>query len=162
METLQEAERLTTHLLQWMERYLRNKDLVHKRIKTLEVQGDTLTVAYADHTHQFRILTTLPAAQEATAPLTDAAHCSIVTYHTMENFNALIRDWEHYAKFKRHFSLYFVNPFSRQDKLWVLYPASHHAISEDSNRKAGLNSIASVVDTTSLDELSTILASEAA
>ena len=162
VETIQEADRLTPHLAQWMERYLKNKDLIHKRIKQIAVSGDTLTLTYADRTTSIRIIPQLPTAQQALIPFASATHCSIVTYNTQENFEAFVRDWETYAKFKRHFSIYFVNPFSKQDKLWVLFPSSHHAITEPAALKPGLITIASTVDYTTISELSTILAEETA
>lgn len=161
---VQEAQidRLSTYLAHWMERYLKNKDLIHKRIKSLTAAGDCITVTQEDRTLVYRILPELGAAQEALAPLTPVNHCAIITYQTPENFDALIRDWNAYANFKRHFAIYFVNPFSKQDKLWVIYPSSHNAVTEAAALKPGLVSIASSVEYTALSQLSAMLVEETA
>lgn len=159
MIPIQEA--LTSYLAQWIERHIRNRDLIHRKIKTIQVSGDHITVEYGDKTQLLTVQPTLGPAAEAIGKLS-GDHASIVTYNTAENFAALVRDWNAYASFKRHFCIYFVNPFSKQDKFWVIYPWSHNAITEPASLKSGLVSVASMVDQTAIPDLTKILAEETA
>ena len=46
----------------------------------------------------------------------------------------------------RNLSLYFVNPFSKQEKRWVINPHLHHKISDAESLELGLNSLFIMVD----------------
>jgi hypothetical protein len=43
-------------------------------------------------------------------------------------------------------SVYFVNPFSETDKRWIIFPYTHHQISEQESLSNGLRSLFESVD----------------
>ena len=81
----------------------------------------------------------------------------MVTYNTKEAFDAVIKNWEKLAKFKRHFSIYFVNPFSRTEKRWTIYPMTHDMVTEKAGLKPGLASLFLTVDAITKEEVEKIL-----
>ncbi|HLC66875.1 MAG TPA: hypothetical protein VJK52_04505, partial [Candidatus Nanoarchaeia archaeon] len=92
----------------------------------------------------------------------ETERCAVVTYQTQENLDQLVQDWDVYARFKRHFAIYFINPFSPTEKCWVLFPWSHNVISERASLKPGLLSIASSVDFATLAQIEQSVKGEAA
>ena len=70
----------------------------------------------------------------------------LVVYNTKENIDFLVKNWDALSKFSRDFSMFFVNPFSRTEKRWAIYPMSHELIVEKKDLKRSIDVISSNVE----------------
>jgi len=70
---------------------------------------------------------------------------AVVTFNTLENFDFLLNHW---GKLKdvKNLTIYFINPFSKLDKKWVIKPHVHDRICEQNSLKKGLRSIFGMVE----------------
>ncbi|MBT3405664.1 hypothetical protein HN419_00695 [Candidatus Woesearchaeota archaeon] len=80
-------------------------------------------------------------------------HSSLVVYNTEENFKYALTHWKEIVGIGRHFSLYFVNPFSKTEKKWIVFPQTHDQISEGQKIKDGLKSLSESVCQTTQKEV---------
>ena len=69
----------------------------------------------------------------------------VVTLHTKKNNRTLIERWKEYAA-KERLVLVFVNPESKNEKYWIIHPSLHDAVADPATLKAGLASMAGLVD----------------
>jgi hypothetical protein len=83
--------------------------------------------------------------------------CSLVVYNTKANFDIVLKNWDKLAKFKKNFSINFINPFSRSEKRWVIYPMTHELITDKSKIGPSLKIFFSNVDSASKEEIEKIL-----
>jgi hypothetical protein len=68
----------------------------------------------------------------------------LVMLNTTNNFQILVDNWDKLIKFIS-LTLYFVNPFSKLDKKWVINPHVHHKICDENSLKTGLKSMFEMV-----------------
>ena len=68
----------------------------------------------------------------------------LVVLNTNNNFQMLIDNWKELIRFN-FLTLYFVNPFSKLDKKWVINPHVHSKICDDNSLKTGLKSMFDMV-----------------
>lgn len=74
----------------------------------------------------------------------------IITLNNENNFKYLLDNWINLIQYKK-LCIYFVNPYSRLEKKWIIFPFSHSLISERDVEK-GLRSLFETVSTLSLKE----------
>lgn len=124
-------------LSDWLILYLKNRDLIFKKIKNIEQKDNKVIVTYKDKESTFLVEGTL------SLPSFD----SIVCLNTKENLEFLIKNWEKFSSHKQ-LCVYFVNPSSRSEKRWIIYPATHATIAEAESLKLGLYAMFETVDET--------------
>lgn len=73
-------------------------------------------------------------------------HTVLVTLNTRENLQFVLKNWQELCK-NQHLSIYFVNPQSKQEQKWVVFPATHDKITERKTLKKGLESLFATVET---------------
>jgi len=130
---------------------LKNKDLIHRKITTIKKQPDSIHVTYKDKEHIYIVV--LQLSTSTLAKIKDT-HASIVCYNTKENIDFMLKNWETLAKLQ-NFSMFFVNPFSKTEKKWIIYPKTHHALSD--NHKDGIKTLSNNVDLITLKEVENII-----
>ncbi|MCX8146893.1 MAG: hypothetical protein N3D84_00285 [Candidatus Woesearchaeota archaeon] len=81
----------------------------------------------------------------------------LVVYNTKENIDFLINNWELFSKFNNNFSIFFVNPFSKTEKRWAIYPMTHDIIAERKNLRQSINVLASNVEIITKEEIERII-----
>jgi len=83
--------------------------------------------------------------------------CSLVVYNTKANLDSVLKHWDKIAGFKKNFSINFINPFSKSEKRWVVYPMTHELVVEKSKIGPSLKILFSNVDPVSKEEIEKIL-----
>lgn len=148
-------EKINEFLANWTENYIKNKDLILRRIEKLNNLKEKLEVKYKDRTQTYFIE---PFLEEAVFKKISKKHITIACLNTRENIEFIFRNWQKLVDFPQ-LSVFFINPFSKTEKIWILYPATHHRIADESSLKQGLLSLSEQVELTSKKEVETILLS---
>lgn len=134
-------------LLEWAITFVRNKDIVNKKIISVEngKDGFDLYVKYKDKEQYFIIMPVIADIDSIIQKLSNNAHFSIVTLNSKENLDVIIKNWKKLVDFK-FLSIIFTNPFSQLDKKWIVFPHTHDKICEASSLEAGLKSMFDMVE----------------
>ncbi|MBT5023403.1 hypothetical protein HOK51_10945 [Candidatus Woesearchaeota archaeon] len=145
------------YLVQWLIRYLQNRDLMLKRIKKIEEQGEQVIVEQTDKTTCYYIEPFSSEFIESIQKLEsdEFSNKALVVYNTKENFKELLKHWDRLIEIK-NLIIFFANPFSRLDKKWMVFPKTHHMIS-GGEIKEGLNSLFLTVEETTIKEIEKIV-----
>jgi hypothetical protein len=132
-------------LREWTHNYLKNKDILHKRISTITDKGDYILVKNKDETH---IIVIVKEKISEIGPVLDlfkkyekkhkAQKLTLVLYNSKKNLDLLIKSWKKLIEFPT-LTLIFANP-EVNDK-WVISPAIHNRIADPKNLKQGLLSM---------------------
>jgi len=80
----------------------------------------------------------------------------VVLYNTKENFDFVKKNWKQLVEVKS-LAFYFVNPFSKLDKKWVLYPRTHALIADETSLNLGLQTMFGTVEPITEEELNQVL-----
>ena len=108
--------------------------------------------------HLFVIVPFLEDMDQALARLKDHEPCTLAIYNARQNLDLVIKNWEKLVKFKRHFSIYFINPFSKLDKRWIIFPQTHQLVTDKTGLKPGLEALFITVDPIAKEEVGKIIA----
>jgi len=136
-----------SYLVDWTINYLKNKDLLVKKIELVEKNKDGFDVyiKFKDKEQFFIVKPIIESVDEALSKFDFENYFGLVVFNTAGNFDVLIKNWDKFAKFK-HLCVYFVNPFSQLDRRWVIYPYTHNNICEKSALEKGLRSMFDMVE----------------
>ncbi|MBD3313383.1 hypothetical protein GF345_02990 [Candidatus Woesearchaeota archaeon] len=152
------------YLAEWMLRFLKNKDLIFRRIDDIDHdrEKNTLAVSMKDGTSQFYLIEPFiddSSLDSLLDKMKDQEACSLVIYNTKENLDVVTKNWDRLARFRRDFSISFINPFSRTEKRWVVYPATHSLVTDESKIKQSLKVLFSNVEPTNQKDIEKIIKS---
>jgi len=152
------------YLSEWIIRFEKNKDLILKRMIDIgHNKEEDLVIANLEKggKQAYLIDPFLDEKQISTIfeRLKGYENCSLVVYNTKDNFDVIVDNWEKFVGFKRNFSISFINPFSRTDKRWVVYPATHSLVTDDSKTKQSLKILFSNVEATTKEDVERIVSS---
>ncbi len=141
-------DKLVSFLVEWVEKYLRNKDLVNKALKELK-HSDGEVDAKFEHKEQKLVI--LPELDDANAVLKRLGqvkdrHLTLVTLNNQNNLDILIKYWHEFVDLGPKFSIFFVNPFSKTDKIWIIYPYVHQRIADEASLALGLKAMFEIVE----------------
>ncbi len=140
------------YLKDWLRRFLENKDIVLKNIKSVKESDEGLLVKYKTKEHVYLIVPFLKDSIISEIKKREG-HVSLVIYNTEENFKYILAQWKELVAVGRHFSIYCVNPFSKLEKKWIVFPFTHNQIAEGQNIKEGLKSLTEMVESTTEKEV---------
>ena len=136
-----------SYLIEWFETYLKNRDIVHRKIVDMNKDGNDLEVKFKDKTQKFRFFTAFDSLDSEFLERNE--NPALVFLNTRKNLNSLIINWDKLVQFPK-LCVYFVNPFSETDTRWILFPYTHNQISERKSLETGLQSMFSSVEETDL------------
>jgi len=120
---------------------------------------DTLLLNLRDgKKHLYVIIPFLEDIDHALARLKDHEPCTLAVYNARQNLDLVIKNWEKLVKFKRHFSIYFINPFSKLDKRWIIFPTTHQFVTDKAGLKPGLETLFITVDPIMKEEVERVIA----
>lgn len=147
-------DKLALFLIDWTINFIKNKDIVSKKIEKIEngKDGFDLYVKSRDREQYFIIAPSISNMDSIIQKISNDAHFSIVTLNSRENFNTVIKSWPKLINFK-FFNVIFVNPFSEFDKKWIIFPHTHHKICDESSLENGLKSMFGMVEPISAEQL---------
>jgi len=134
-------------LIEWIKLYIKNKDVMLKNLKSIEVVRNEVRVKYKDKEHLFIIepfIGELDFFIDILRGMSDSG-ISLVVLNSKENLKKIIEKWNILKEFKLA-NIFFVNPFSKTDKRWIIYPYTHSRISEEESLELGLNTMFETVE----------------
>lgn len=145
-----------------MIRFIKNKDLILKRIIDVnrKKEEDIIIADLVDgrkHAYIVEPFLENKDIKSLTEKLKPYEICSLVVYNTKANLDIVTKSWDHLAKFKKNFSINFINPFSKSEKRWAVYPSTHDFVTERSKVSQSLKILFSNVDSASKEEIENIL-----
>jgi len=132
------------NLKQWTLEFIKHKDLIQKSITSIK-ENDVIHVKSKDKEQVYVVQPEIDGFQEAIDYSEKDIWVVMVCYNTKQNFYKLIKNWENLVKYRK-LSVMFVNPESKIDKKWIIYPATHNSICDASSLKTGLESMFAMVD----------------
>ncbi len=134
-------------LIEWVISFLKNKDLIFKRIELIEggKNGFDFFIKYKDKEQFFVVKPIIDDIKSLLSKFDESGHFGLVVANTKGNFDVLVKNWDVLAKYK-NLGIYFVNPFSKLDKKWIVYPCTHNNICERGALEKGLNAMFEMVE----------------
>lgn len=146
-------DKLKQYLVDWIFTYLKNRDIVFKKIAEIKKEeGKVITKLKEDKEQLYIVEPFVENVEETLKKFGSEENSTLVVYNTKENFDKVLNSWEKLINFKKHFNIYFVNPFSKLEKKWIVYPYTHHSISGGES-KLGLKTLFETVEPITRQEL---------
>ncbi len=134
-----------------------NKDLILRKIDNVKQEDNVLLINYKDAKKQAVLVCPFIESIDSLEKLKEHDNCSVIVYNTKDNFKVLIKDWDKFSSFKRHFNIQFINPFSQLEKRWAIFPHSHNMITEKSGLELGLKALFNNVESITKEKLEKVL-----
>ncbi|MAE43078.1 hypothetical protein CMO93_04855 [Candidatus Woesearchaeota archaeon] len=136
---------VNSFLVEWNIRFLENRDVVRKSILSVKKksEGFDFIVHYKDNIKYFIVSPILEINLFNILKKEDNA--GIFTLNNKENIRFVASKWEDFAGMQ-FLSIYFINPFSNLDKVWILQPYVHDKICDKSSLEFGLKSMSEMVE----------------
>ena len=140
---------VNSFLADWIIKYLDNKDAIKKDIIKIEKnkEGFDFIVHYKDKLKYFIVKKSLDGV--IFNKIKEREFFVIVTLNNISNMSFVVNNWEKFVDFK-FLSIYFINPFSNLDKVWVINPYIHDKVCDKNSLYQGLKSMSDMVE--SIDE----------
>ena len=151
-------EKEVKFLKEWSVRYIKNRDITTRKIVSVSEQDDNFIIERKDKTQKLFVIPFLKNPDEIVEKVKEFEHSkSIFCFHTRENFDFLVKNWGYFVDLGRYFTINFVNPFSKLDRVLSLCPYTHHLISDAESLKQGLKTMAENVEFATEDEIEKIV-----
>jgi hypothetical protein len=129
----------TRFLEDWMITLLKSRDAFKKEIVSIEKQQGFFAVNCRDKVKHFFVLPLLEDSFRAR--VADDAYVGIITLSNKRNIRYLADKWNLFCTM-RNLSIYFVNPLSDNEKLWIIMPYVHSKVCDEKTLEAGLLALA--------------------
>jgi len=126
--------------------YVKNKDLLVKQIEKIEQDKDGWDIVVTTKSG-LKFYLVVPKIEDfgKIVERIDSHNLTIVVFNTKENLDIVIENWSK-IKDHEHLAIMFVNPNSELDKKWVVFPYTHHKVTEKASLKKGLKSLFQTVE----------------
>lgn len=132
-------DKVQEYLKEWTIQYVKNKDIVRRDIVSFNenTPDADIFVEFKERKHTFFIEPLLKDSEQILKRIEDAKtkleakYSTIVMLNSKENLKVVKNIWEKLAA-DPGISLYFVNPLSAMQKIWIVYPSTHNKISDKS------------------------------
>lgn len=140
-------DKLHSFLKEWVIGYLKNKDILEKRIEDIKPDEDgfDVVVKFNDKTQFFLIKPTIGNFDEIIEKIKNKGNVSLVVLNNRGNLDGVITNWDKLTEYKS-FNVFFINPFSKMDKKWIISPYTHSKICDKGSLKSGLKSMFEMVE----------------
>lgn len=131
-------------LKEWFIRFLQNRDLVRRNIVKVDSQeGPDFKVNYKDKAVNFSIMPVLEGS--IFEKISSKENFGIAALNNHQNLKFVHINWKRLAE-NQCLGMYFINPFSRADKVWILYPSVHDKVCDKSSLEIGLKAMSEMVE----------------
>jgi len=132
-------------LVDWVIRFLENGDMVRKNIVSIEKNKNRFDfiIKYKDKTKYFIVNPFLE--EDILNKIKEDTYFVVISLNNALNVAFVYNNWKKLIKY-RFLSLYFINPFSKLDKVWTLTPYTHDKICEKDSLELGLKTMAEMVE----------------
>ena len=143
-------DNINSFLVDWSIRFLENKDVIRKEIVNIEKDKNNFTIHYKDKLGRFFVE---PVLRDDIFKIKNEDYIVFITLNNMANIKFVVSNWTKLIKFK-FLSIYFINPCSSSDKVWIIRPYIHDRICDKASLELGLRAMAEMVDIMNVEELS--------
>ncbi|MBI2575033.1 hypothetical protein HYV82_04055 [Candidatus Woesearchaeota archaeon] len=134
------------YLTEWAKNYIRHKDIVLKRIVSMEEKGGRITVRYKDRTASYEPMASMKDFEKASNEAT------IITFNTQDNLQQLLKGWARLVAKK--LVVVMINPLSKLDNKWVIAAHIHDRICDKASFKQGMQTMFETVEPLSSEQIS--------
>lgn len=153
------ADRLITYLSDWVIKYVKNKDILARRLQDIGADGDIVRAKFEHKEHDYVII---PEIRDINIMLNrlsviKARHLTLVILNNQHNLDLIARNWHAFLDLGQNFSVLFVNPFSKTEKIWIIAPYIHHKISDEASLELGLRAMSENVEPITREEAEKII-----
>jgi hypothetical protein len=129
-------------IIGWAEQYIRHRDLIFRKIDTIEKDGNGLLIKNKDGSKEH----VYPANELSNLNLPSLkSPVTLVIPNRQKNLKVLIEQWDDFASIA-DLKLIFFNPDSELQKTWIIKPAVHDRICDRASLKKGLVAMFETVD----------------
>jgi hypothetical protein len=142
----------TKYLLDWFVRYMKNRDIAFRRIANISEEGNKVFIEQKDGKKTYYIVEPFPEDYTKALETVKEDSKGLVVYNSSRNFELLLSGWKKIAEIKS-LTIYFVNPFSKTDKRWIITPHTHNLISDSASLKLGLKAMYDMVEPITPEEV---------
>jgi hypothetical protein len=133
-------------LIKWTIRFLENRDSIRKEIVKIENSENGFLVERRDKPVQ-KFIVEKKLSSDLFSGLKLNEHFCVVTLNNAKNIKFVAEHWNRLAG-SNFLKIYFINPFSSMDKVWIINPHIHDKICDKSSLLVGLKSMAESVELT--------------
>ena len=147
---------LKDFIADWVFTYLKNKDIVVRKIVSIEKLQDSLLnfkIIYKDKIQYIISMEKLEGLPDMLSKKSkeDGAFLFIATINSKKNFDFLVQNWMALSN-KNNLTICFINPFSLTETKWNIQPFTHNKIAEAGSLNAGLKTVFETVEVISEEE----------
>ncbi len=132
-------------LKDWTLTYIKNRDILHRKISTVADKGDYFLVTNADESHVVIVVkdsindfAALIVRLRELEKLHSATKLTLVVYNTEKNLNHLMLHWKELLTLAT-LTVIFVNTATNEK--WLISPYVHHKIADPESLELGLKSL---------------------
>ncbi len=136
---------LAEFLKEWTTNYVKSRDVIRNTIVEIHKDKEELVVVHKHKEVKYFIDPFLEDIEKNLKLVKEDSDAAIVCMNTDENLKELFAKWKDLVKY-RHLAMMFVNPSSKLDKLWVIFPYTHDRIADPSSFKTGIKTMFEQVD----------------
>jgi hypothetical protein len=153
------ADKETSFLKDWMLRYVKNKDIITRKITETKELDDGFVVVKKESRQQYIISPFLNNLSILEHIKSFEHNKALVCFHTKENYDTLLKNWKQFVDVGKNFTVFFVNPFSKTERILSISPYTHQMIADDDTIELGLKTMSETVEFTTPDEVKKIISS---
>jgi len=149
-------DNVNSFIVDWSIRFLENRDTIKREIDNIEKDKDgfDIIINYKDKIKCFIISLTLGGG--IINRIKNNSHYGIFALNNPTNIRFIVSNWKQLVEF-RFLNIYFINPFSGSDKVWIICPYIHDKICDRTSLESGLKSMAEMVNPIGLEELNNMI-----
>jgi hypothetical protein len=132
-------------LKDWALQFLKNKDLILRKIVEIDEAGDTpdFKITFKDRVCFYHCTEELG---DVDLNVVDPEKpTGIFLFHTKKNTDSLLENWKKICSYPL-LTLYFINPFKEIDNKWIIQPHHHAKIADSASFKTGMTSMIGMVE----------------
>ncbi|MBN1502685.1 hypothetical protein JW930_04010 [Candidatus Woesearchaeota archaeon] len=122
-------------LVSWTLLYVKNKDILQKKLLDYSVQDNALICNYTYGKHTYYIHKTL---NESLINNLNNEYITLVCLNTKKNLLFVVKHWSKLIKYCK-LSIVYANP--EMNEKWVLHPYTHNRIADANSLKIGLQTM---------------------
>jgi len=143
---------VNSFIVDWGIRFLENKDAIKGEIDNIEKNknGFDFIINCKDKVKYFIISLILEG--DIINKIKKESYYGIFTLNNSTNIRFIVSNWKQLVEF-RFLNIYFINPFSDSDKVWVICPYIHDKVCDKASLESGFKSMAEMVNPIGLEEL---------
>jgi len=136
---------LVEFLEEWVINYVKSKDVFKKTIIEIKKEVSEIVVIHKHKEEKFFIDPFLENIGNDLKAIKQDSPAFVVCMNSPENLKKLLASWKDLVAYL-HLGFLFLNPFSKTEKAWIIFPYTHSKIADESSLKAGIQSMFEQVD----------------